>query len=463
MHRPRRLPSACCETDRRGGLSEAGVQTKDSGAAAIMGSNRSESFSRAVGIICLLTFCLVFACRSSGDGIESRIDAITRVETGLVRDPGPATWGCGGRETDLTGRMRFYEVPGVSLAVINDYRIEWARGYGVKRSGQADPVTPQTLFQAGSISKPVAAIVALRLVERGLIELDEDINRKLVSWKVPENEFTTDKKVTLRAILSHSAGCTVHGFTGYARGEKIPGLLQILEGKKPANSAPVRVRFEPGSKWRYCGGGYAVMQQLLMDLTKKSFPRIASELVFEPMGMKSSTYQQTLAGDAPRRAAVAHGENGKPFKGKWHIYPEMAAAGLWTTPTDLGRLAIEIMLARAGKSRRLLSPDMARKLLTRQSGDWGLGFQLGGHEKDLHFSHGGLNKGFTAHLIAYPERGQGAVVMTNTDQGGELIQEVLRSIAREYGWAISSGIVPGLPGSVSTSFKRVRGGRGFDR
>lgn len=199
-----------------------------------------------------------------------------------------------------------------------------------------------TLFQAGSISKPVAALAALRLVEQGKLSLDEDVNAKLVSWKVPGNEFTKEQKVTLRRLLTHSAGLTVHGFPGYAAGAQVPTLVQVLNGEKPANTPAIRVDTVPGRLWRYSGGGYTIMQQLLIDVTQKSFPELMRQLVLEPAGMKHSTYEQPLPPARAGEAATAHDANGQPVKGQFHTYPEMAAAGLWTTPTDLALLAIEL-------------------------------------------------------------------------------------------------------------------------
>jgi CubicO group peptidase (beta-lactamase class C family) len=331
-------------------------------------------------------------------------------------------------------RMEFYKVPGLSIAVIKDFKIEWARGYGLKSTEGTDPVTPETLFQAASISKPVAAAAALRLVEQEMCDLDGDINSKLISWKMPENEFTVEKKVTLRGILSHSAGLTVHGFPGYAFDKKIPTLQQILDGEEPANTKPIRVDILPGEKWRYSGGGYTVMQQLLIDLSGKPFPQVLMENVLRPVGMTNSTYEQPLPDSLAAQAATAHMMNGKPIKGNWHAYPEMAAAGLWTTPSDLARFAIEIMLSQKGKSSKVLSQQMTQKMLTKQKDNYGLGLQLTGSGADFYFGHGGSNEGYKCFFFALPEKGQGAAVMTNGENGSALISEVRRALSLEYGW-----------------------------
>ncbi len=334
----------------------------------------------------------------------------------------------------LAERMVHHKVPGVSIAVIEGGRIAWARGVGVKEAGKPDSVTPATLFQAASISKPVAATAMLRLVERGTLNLDTNVNRYLTSWKVPDNKFTAVEKVTLRRIVSHTAGLTVHGFPGYATSDPIPTVVQVLDGAKPANTAAVRVDTTPGSIERYSGGGTTVMQQLLVDVTGKPFPALMQELVLGPAGMTSSTYEQPLPVARAAEAARAHRQNGKPIPGGWHVYPEMAPAGLWTTPTDLLKWAIAITDARAGRSTALLSQGMTSQMLTAQKGEVGLGPFVGGSGRNFHFGHGGANEGFHSELVMYPELGLGAAVMTNGDGGPLIIREILRALAAEYGW-----------------------------
>jgi len=304
----------------------------------------------------------------------------------------------------------------------------------VKESGKSDSVTPATLFQAASISKPVAATAMLRLVERGTLNLDTNVNRYLTSWKVPDNKFTATAKVTLRRIVSHTAGLTVHGFPGYATTDPVPTVVQVLDGVKPANTPPVRVDTTPGSIERYSGGGTTVMQQLLVDVTGKPFPALMQELVLGPAGMTSSTYEQPLPAARAPEAARAHGQDGTPIPGGWHVYPEMAPAGLWTTPTDLAKWALAITDARAGRSTALLSQGMTQQMLTAQKTEVGLGPFVGGSGRNFHFGHGGANEGFHSELVMYPELGAGAAIMTNGDGGPMLIREVLRALAAEYGW-----------------------------
>jgi CubicO group peptidase (beta-lactamase class C family) len=357
-------------------------------------------------------------------------ERIRRVEAGLVTAvviKGTST------AMPLAERMKFYKVPGVSVAVVNNGKIEWARGFGVKDVSTNEPVTTETLFQAGSISKPVAALAALRLVQDGKLALDEDVNAKLVSWKLPDNEFTKENKVTLRRLLTHSAGLTVHGFPGYADGAAVPTLVQVLNGEKPANTEAIRVEAVPGTIWNYSGGGYTIMQQMLIDVAKKPFPDIVKQLVLDPAGMKHSAYEQPLSTARAKDAATAH-VGGQPIKGRFHTYPEMAAAGLWTTPTDLAALIIELQKSLAGSSNKIISKEMTAQMLSRQFGTWGLGPGVEVKGQTVEFTHGGSDEGFESFWAGFSD-GRGAVVMTNGDRGDVLAMEVLRAVAREYGWA----------------------------
>src|ERR1022692_3708713 len=332
----------------------------------------------------------------------------------------------------LADRMSALHIPGVSIAVIHDGKIEWARGFGVSSIG-GPPVTPETLFRAASISKPVAAMAVLRLVDQGKLNLDTDVNQYLKSWKLPANEFTAKTKVTIRQLLTHTAGLTVHGFAGYAAGVPLPTLVQVLDGEKPANSGPIRVDIEPGSIWRYSGGGYVVAQQLVQDVTGQPFAKLMHDTVLEPIGMIRSTYEQPLPKSRMAEVATPYRGDGQPVPGGPHAYPEMAPAGLWTTPSDLARYAIEVQKSLAGSSNRLLSAAMVREMLKPGMNRWGLGVETGGSGEHPYFTHGGANEGFQCNLVAY-NNGDGAVMMTNSDSGGALAAEILRTIAYEYKW-----------------------------
>jgi CubicO group peptidase (beta-lactamase class C family) len=325
-------------------------------------------------------------------------------------------------------------IPGLSLAIIDDGRIVAARAYGVTDETTRAPVTTATLFQAGSISKPVSALAALHLVEAGRLSLDADVNAKLASWKVPDNRFTAVQKVTLRRLLSHNAGVTVHGFPGYDRAGPIAALVQVLDGAPPANTPPIRVDTTPGAIWRYSGGGFTIMQQLLIDVTRKSFPQFLQQTVLGPIGMTSSSFEQPPP--AARAALNASGYYGdrSPVRGHWHVYPEMAAAGLWTTPTDLARFAIEVQQSLAGHGHGVISAAMTRQYLTEQIGGSGLGIGVAGSGRDLRFSHGGRDEGFDAQLYAYAQTGQGVAIMINANDDSRFMGRLLGYIARLYKW-----------------------------
>ncbi|MGH7471284.1 MAG: serine hydrolase [Longimicrobiales bacterium] len=397
---------------------------------------------RQTGITGILALALLVLVLAPSIGQQSPEKRIARIEQGLlppVRVKGrtylPAT---------LAERMRQHQVPAISIAVVNDGKIEWAKAYGQADVESGRSATTATLFQAASISKPVAVTATLQLVQEGALLLDEDVNVKLRSWKLPANDFTAKKPVTLRAIVSHTAGLTVHGFPGYAANAALPTVVQILNGESPANTRPVRVDVEPGTIWRYAGGGTTVMQLLLTDVTGKAFPQLMRERVLERAGMTASTYEQPLPAERAPQAATGYRSGARPIAGRFHTYPEMAAAGLWTTPTDLAKWMIEVQRAARGTSEKMISRRTAELMLTPVLGGWGLGATLSGSGDTLRFGHGGANEGFRAHVLGFAHRGQGVAIMTNSDNGGPLIQEVLAAIFQEYGWSGSGSreIVP---------------------
>jgi CubicO group peptidase (beta-lactamase class C family) len=335
--------------------------------------------------------------------------------------------------TTLAARMAALHVPGVSIAVIHHGAIEWAKGYGVRQVG-GDPVTSDTLFQAGSISKPLAAMAALHLVQEGKLSLDTDVNASLTSWKIPPSTAAPGAVVTLRELLTHTAGMTVHGFPGYAAGAPVPTLVQVLNGEAPANTPPIRVDTVPGSEWRYSGGGYTVMQQLVLDTAKEPFPQLLHDTVLAPIGMTVSSYQQPVPASELSHAALPYNFDGTPVAGGPHTYPEMAAAGLWTTPSDLCRYILEVQKSLDGKANHVLSQSMTQQMLIPGKGNWGLGLELGGASADPWFSHGGVNEGYVSLFVGYDHDGNGAAVMTNAPGGGPLTADVVSAIAVAYGW-----------------------------
>ena len=383
-------------------------------------------------IVLLLPFVLAVQV-SSQSNLDTRID---RVESGLL----PPVLYKGQKAWNIRERMKFYGIPGVSVAIFANHEVQWAKGYGVMDNQTKEPVTDRTLFLAGSISKPVAVMAGLRLVQEGKLSLDADINIYLTSWKVPENSFTSKQPVTLAQIMSHTAGLTVSGFGGYAPGEPLPTLVQILNGAPPANSDPIVAEFVPGSKWRYSGGGLTVMQQALIDLEKKPFPEILREKVLDPIGMTSSSFEQTMGPDRLKLAASGHKAGGNVIEGKRYIYPEMAAAGLWTTPSDLAKFAIEVDRSALGESNKVLAKEMAKLMVTSHRKlsptiDMALGLFLVHRGSAVYFTYDGQDEGFIASLYAARDRGCGVVIMTNSDgRSLPLINEITMSVAKEYGW-----------------------------
>jgi CubicO group peptidase (beta-lactamase class C family) len=343
--------------------------------------------------------------------------------------------------SSLGERMAHHAVPGVALALIAESEIAVEGAYGVREAGRDDPVTAATRFQACSISKPVAVLGMLRLVERGVLRLDGDVNDVLTSWRVPPNA-SWQPRVTLRQIASHTAGLTVGGFPGYRRGAALPTLTEILTGTSPANTAGIRVDTLPGAELRYAGGGTTVLQQVLEDVTGRPFGDLMQELVLEPLGMSHSSYTQPLPDGLCDQAATAHGSEGAPVEGTWHVYPELAAAGLWTTPGDLARFAIAVQRAAAAAPGAILGPALTESMLTRHAApasrlggldSVGLGLFLGGAD-GAWFGHSGGNEGFKCHVIAHRDAGCGLAVMTNGDRGHALAAEILDAVAEAMEW-----------------------------
>ena len=322
-----------------------------------------------------------------------------------------------------TTAMAESQTPAVSIAVIRKGAVEWARTYGVG-------VSAGTLFQAASISKPVTAMAALHMAQYGNFGLDENVNDKLTAWQVPDNLFTGSQKVTVRGILSHTAGLTVHGFPGYGENDAVPTVRQVLDGASPANTGPVRVDVVPGTAYRYSGGGYTVLQLLLTERFQRPFPELMQRIVLSRLGLHNSTFEQPLGQARAARTAVGFHNTGRSYTGGWHTYPEMAAAGLWTTPTDLSLFAIAVASAVMGESNKIIERDIAERMIIPHIGRHGLGF-VGGQGW---FRHGGANAGYRCELICRADASHGAVIMTNSDSGGRLIPPVLAAIAQESGW-----------------------------
>jgi CubicO group peptidase (beta-lactamase class C family) len=327
-------------------------------------------------------------------------------------------------------------VPGVSIAVISDYKIHWARGYGIADVVTGAKVDTDTIFQAASISKPVNAMGLLKAIQDGRFGLDQDINTILKSWKLPGDGFTGEQPVTIRSLLSHTSGTgDGFGFPGYDPSAPLPTVAQILDGEKPSNVGKVRLERPPLTGFKYSGGAVLITQLALTDVTGRPYPEILRDAVLGPIGMTRSGYEQPLTPERDRNAARAHDGSGRARDTKWHVYPELAAAGLWTTPTDLAKLAIEVQLATRGRSHKVLSQAMAREMITPVGvGPFAVGFTVAKNGEGWYFTHGGSNWGFQCDLTAHTLKGYGVAIMTNSDNGARLIEELRGRVAAAYSW-----------------------------
>ena len=393
--------------------------------------------SRGRGFAVIL-WALIVSTQASAQSAAARAERMGRALQALPR---------GADSTErftIEREMARLHVTGASIAVVVDGKVAWARGYGLKEFGKPDRVDTTTLFLAGSISKPVFATGLMALVDRGTVSLDTDVNALLKSWHLPASSFTEKNKVTLRRILSHSAGLTVWGFPGYEVGKPVPTVPQVLDGAPPANTPAVRNDTTPGARWLYSGGGVTIAQLLVTDVTGQSFPALMKELVLDPADMRRSTYENPIPAARASETATAHEKADTPVPGRWHVYPEMAAAGLWTTAPELARWGISLMKSYRGENGGLLSPPYAREMLRPQvalptvgpgarpsGGWWGLGVEVAGSGWNFNFTHGGRDEGFVATLIMFPERKVGLVVMTNSTNG-MLLNEITTAFLAEF-------------------------------
>jgi len=345
------------------------------------------------------------------------------LESGLTITIGGVT-----KTLTLGGAMAALNIPSVSIALIDQDGITFSRAYG-------QGATPDTLFQAASLSKFAAAIGAMRLVDQKRLALDDDVNSSLTSWHVPANVLDKDHPVTLRGLLSMTAGIGVPGFLGYELGSPLPTLTQILDGTPPANSAPVTVIAVPGSSYHYSGGSYEIAEALMVDTLHTPFVEAMDELVLKPADMSHSTFAQPLPDELKAKAVTGHLADGTEIAGGFHVFPEHAAAGLWSTPSEIANLLLLIGRAWRGDSALFLTPETAREMLKRQNGGpYGLGAAIAESEGALIVMKRGQNVGYQSYLILIPGDGQGMVVMTNSDNGSILAEALIRRAGEIYGW-----------------------------
>jgi len=334
---------------------------------------------------------------------------------------------------NLQDRMHYFGVPGVSIAVIHHHQLEWARGYGWADREEKRAVDNTTLFQAASISKSLNAVALLRLVQEGKMDIDKDIRVYLRSWNLPLDSFTGKAPVTLKGLLSHTAGISTRAFAGYKKGDSLPTLNQMLEGRSPANSEKIHAVRTSGKLADYSGGGILISRQLLEDVTGMPYDKYLYEKVLLPLGMSHSFFTQPPS-NKESELATGYSYEGTAVPGKYHIYPEMAPDGLWTNPVELSKFILNIQRSYSGKTGLLLSPAITRLQLTPCINNFGLGVFIDQKGNHRYFEHSGGNEGFLCQYFGSMEGGDGMVIMINSDNGRKLLEEIENSVAQVYGW-----------------------------
>lgn len=334
----------------------------------------------------------------------------------------------------LEARMKAYDVPAVSITVFDNNQIIWSKGYGKPDIESNQGVTRDTLFQAASISKAVTSVAAFKMIQNGNFELNEDVNLKLKRWQVPDNQFTQHQKVTPSRIMSHTSGLNVSGFEGYNIAQPIPSVVEILQGSELSNSPAVRVFQTPGASEHYSGGGMTVLQLLMEDTSERAFAPLMQQLILHPLDMSQSAFDLHQPEKRQSQIAKGYDSQGKMIAGGYHLYPEKAAAGLWSTPTDLAKFMLALGKAYRGEDETLLSQASAKTMLTRVPGAGGTGIGIDGEADAFRFRHSGGNAGYTCYAVSFANSGRGFVVMTNSDNGFQLIHEISRALSETYDW-----------------------------
>lgn len=386
-----------------------------------------------ITIISLLTISLFTGCAQQNEDPNPDDYVLSNVKkTGKIAEITESEKYYGG--LTLAEKLEKNNIPAISIAIIENYQISGVFAYGVKNKETKEKVTADTLFQAASISKSVFAVAVMRLVEKGTLDLDTDITEYLIDYKLPTYDGK-EHKITLRQLLSHNAGLNIPGFDGYRINKKIPTIENVLNGARPANSAKLKLVKAPETGFQYSSGGYILAQKIVTDVCSREFTEIMNESVLSPFAMTSSTYLQPLPDD--RLKEIAHGYNAKNrhLPGGYHIIPELAAGGLWTTPSDLARFGIEVMKAVKGEST-LLEKKSAEQMLetTYVKHGYGLGFQLGSSSKGKTFGHDGHNYGYLSKMQFCPAEGSGIVIMQNSDGSDAVLNEVFYAFWDVYGW-----------------------------
>jgi len=343
----------------------------------------------------------------------------------------------------IIDKMKELKIPGLSLAVIDNFEVVWAKGYGIADVETNNKVDVNTIFQAASISKPFTAYATMKLVQENKLELNKDINTYLKTWKLVDNNFTETKKVTFKNLLSHNAGTTIHGFPGYKSSDTLPTLDQMLNGVSPANTNKVIVDIEPETENRYSGGGYIIVQKALIDITGNPFEEFMQNQVLKPLDLQNSFFSpKELTKEQELNATAGHYSDGSKISENRHIYPEMAAAGLWTTAEDLAKFAVEIQKTLKGNSGKILTKQYTQMMMTPVlNGEYNIGFGNEEYNGEPFFEHAGGNEGYACFLTFHKEKGYGFALMVNSSSQIDILFPLFRSIDKAYSWGLfSSGI-----------------------
>ena len=371
--------------------------------------------------------------------IQAKIKAVEENLGGWARTKDQGKW-------TLKERMKFYHIQGLSIAVIKDYKIDWAKGYQWANTAESIPVTPNTLFQASSAGLSLNAMALLKLAQEKHIDLNADINEYLTSWSFPYDSSSKNKKITVKQLLSHTAGLNVPGFSGYSMGDSVPTIIQVLNGQRPANNEPIHSVRAPGSKFEYSDGGTVISQLIVADVTKQPYEAYMKQAVLDPIGMNNSFYAPSPPENKVKMVSCGYENDGKLVEGKYHTYPELAPGGLWTTPSDIAKFIIETQLSYKGQSQKVLSAENTKLRLTPllDSTTAALGTFLVNKGNLTYFHHFGRNDGFVCEYFGSFEGGNGVVIMANSENAG-ILDEIANSVSVVYGW----------PGFYSPVFKTV--------
>ncbi len=337
---------------------------------------------------------------------------------------------------ELKNLLKIHNVAGISLAVLRDFHLAYAQCEGFINNESHEPIWPDTLFQAASVSKVVSAVLSMILCEKGKLNLDRPVNEYLKSWKLPENELTREKPVTIRLILSHFSGINVPSYRGFTKRNPIPTLKDVLNGSGACDGPAISVDKPVDEQFNYSTGAFAVLQTVLQDITNESFETLVQRELFQPLNMHRSFFAQPLSGHLNGNAACGHLADGELVDGNWFVYPTKAGSGIWTTPTDLARFALHLQKILSGNSSGLLQQKSLREMLSPyREPFFGLGFALYNDKgPGLLFGHTGNTEGYRSMFIAHASSGCGAFILSNSNNADPVVREVINQIATSEGW-----------------------------